>query len=41
MTINPEDLTIGLPAYLTAADQAAIIKGLRDFTQSQRLAAFY
>lgn len=41
MTINPEDLTTGLPAYLTAADQAAITRGLRDFTQSQRLAAFY
>ena len=41
MTINPEDLTTGLPAYLTAADQAAITRGLRDFTRSQRLAAFY
>jgi hypothetical protein len=41
MTINPEDLTTGLPAYLTAADQAAITKGLRDFTNSQSLATFY
>lgn len=41
MNINPEDLTTGLPAYLTAADQAAIAKGLRDFTQSQRLQGFY
>jgi len=41
MTIDPEHLSTGLPAYLTAADQAAITRGLRDFTQSQRLAAFY
>lgn len=41
MKINPEDLTTGLPAYLTAADQAAITSGLRDFTERQELAAFY
>jgi len=41
MKLNPEDLTTGLPAYLTAADQAAIARSLRDFAQSQRLAGFY
>jgi hypothetical protein len=41
MTLNPEDLRTGLPAYLTAADQAALSKGLRDFMQSQRLHGFY
>lgn len=41
MTLNPEDLRTGLPAYLTAADQAALAKGLRDFMQSQRLHGFY
>jgi len=41
MTIDPEHLSTGLPAYLTAADQAAITRGLRDFTQRQRLADFY
>ena len=41
MTFNPEDLRTGLPAYLTAADQVALTKGLRDFMQSQRLSGFY
>lgn len=41
MTFDAEDLRTGLPAYLTTADQAALTKGLRDFTQSQRLHGFY
>jgi hypothetical protein len=41
MQLNPEDLQRGIPAYLSAADKAALIKALADFPHSREVRPYF